>query len=314
MQQVSLDKRKKRSKVKPFLKWVGGKGQLINDLVSRLPKEIKSTGKIEKYVEPFVGGGAFFFFLVSHFDIKKSYLCDINRELVIAYRVIKSFSGDLIDNLKKLEQEYLPLSENKRKSFYYRIRDKYNEQMPYFNYEEYNNEWINRSSYLIFLNKTCFNGLFRQNKKGEFNVPFGRYKNPTICDEKNIIKVSAALNNTEIFCADFEDSKKFINRKTLVYFDPPYRPISNTSSFTGYFKDNFNNKDQKRLASFFNNMDKRGAFLILSNSDPKNYNPNDDFFDKLYKNYNIEEVFANRMINCNAGKRGEITELIITNY
>ncbi len=189
-----------------------------------------------------------------------------------------------------MEKEYHKKSEEKRKEFYYDVRDNYNLQMNDFDYDNYNDEWIERASYLIFLNKTCFNGLFRQNKKGGFNVPFGKYKNPTICDSKNIKEVSIALKDTEIFCADFSEAEKYVKKDSFVYLDPPYRPLNKTSSFTSYTKDGFVDDDQIRLAKFFNEMDKRSAYIMLSNSDPKNEDPNDEFFDELYANYNIERV------------------------
>jgi len=305
---------KKTLNAKPFLKWAGGKTQLLNELVSRFPEELKEKKKIEKYVEPFVGGGAMFFFLKNNFEIKKSFLFDINRELIIGYKVIKRDAKRLINKLKKFEKNYFNKSEREQKDFYYKIRDSYNKQMIKFKYNKYSEEWIERAVYLIFLNKTCYNGLFRQNKKGEFNVPFGKYKNPKICDEQNIIAVQKALKNTKIFCADFSASKKYIDENTFVYLDPPYRPINKTSSFTSYAKEDFDEEDQKRLAEFFKEMYKRGADLMLSNSDPKNENPEDDFFDDLYSESRIERVPAKRFINCNASSRGEIKELIVYNY
>ncbi|HEC91739.1 MAG TPA: DNA adenine methylase [Candidatus Atribacteria bacterium] len=299
---------------KPFLKWAGGKTQLLNEIDKRLPPHILSNKNIDSYIEPFVGGGAVFFYLRSKYFIKRSFLFDINRELIISYKVIQNNPIKLINHLYKIENMYLKKSKEERKKFYYEIRDIYNKQMHDFDYKNYNEEWIKRAVYLLFLNKTCYNGLFRQNKKGEFNVPYGRYKNPQICDEKNIIEVNKALKNTEIFCDDFTKSEEFIKKDSLVYLDPPYRPLSSTSSFTSYDKEGFSDRDQKRLADFFEKMDKKGAYLILSNSDPKNENPNDDFFDKLYFKYNIERVPAKRYINCDASKRGEINELIIRNY
>jgi len=186
--------------------------------------------------------------------------------------------------------------------------------MEHFDYENYNMEWIERAKYLIFLNKTCFNGLFRQNSKGEFNVPFGRYKNPKICDRENIIEVHKALKDTRVFCNDFTESGKYIREGSFVYFDPPYRPLNKTSNFTSYSKDGFNDEDQKRLADFFEEQDKKGAYLLLSNSDPKNEDHDDDFFDNLYKNYYIERISAKRYINRDASKRGEINEIIVRNY
>ncbi|MEA1993303.1 MAG: DNA adenine methylase [Euryarchaeota archaeon] len=302
------------AKATPFLKWAGGKRQLLDKLSQRLPQCVRETGRIERYIEPFLGGGAMFFHLQRNFDIRKSFLFDINRELIIGYRVIQNDAPELIALLRELEGIYLDKSEKEREKFYYEMRDRYNTQIRELDYGQYNTEWIVRASYLIFLNKTCYNGLFRQNQKGEFNVPFGRYKNPSICDENNIHEVHSALKGTEITCGDFTESENCIEEKSLVYLDPPYRPISKTSSFTGYAKGNFTDEDQKRLAEFFVRMDGEGAFLLLSNSDPKNEDPTDTFFDELYSLYTIERVPAKRYINCDASGRGEINELVIRSY
>lgn len=299
---------------KPFLKWAGGKSQLIPELSSRLPKEIIDTGIIDSYIEPFVGGGAFFFYLKSRFQITNSFLFDINRELLVGYKVLQKDPKELINHLKNLEIEYIAKSEEERKDYYYNIRDRYNSQINSFDFINYNNSWIERASYMIFLNRTCFNGLFRQNRNGEFNVPHGRYKNPRICDKDNIMKVNLALKNTEIICGDFTDSSKYINNNSLVYFDPPYRPLTKTSSFTSYSNREFTDDDQIRLSEFYKEVNEKGAYLILSNSDPKNEDPKDDFFDNLYNEFIIDRVNAKRIINCDPNKRGEIKELIIRNY
>lgn len=302
------------TKGKPFLKWAGGKTQLLDTFSSRLPDDIKKNRVIDSYIESFVGGGAMFFYLKRNFDIKKSFLFDINKELIIGYNVIKNNHEELIDELCSIEDSFLEKSQEERKEFYYLMRDEYNSQMNNFDYDNYNSDWIERAKYLIFLNKTCFNGLFRQNSKGEFNVPFGRYARPTICDKNNIEEVSKALRNTEIFCADFTESGKYVEKGSFIYFDPPYRPLNKTSTFTSYSKDGFSDEDQIRLADFFKKLDKKGAYLMLSNSDPKNENPDDDFFDKLYNGYKIERVPAKRFINCDASKRGAINEIIVRNY
>ncbi len=299
---------------KPFLKWAGGKSQLISELSSRLPKEIIGNGIIDSYIEPFVGGGAFFFYLKSRFQINNSYLFDINRELIVGYKVLQNNPKELITRLNNLEIEYINKNEEERKNYYYAIRDSYNSQINSLDYNNYNAAWIERAAFMIFLNRTCFNGLFRQNRTGEFNVPHGRYKNPRICDKDNIKKVNLALQNTEIICGDFKDSSRYINSKSLVYFDPPYRPLTKTSSFTSYSKEEFTDEDQIRLSEFYKELDKKGASLILSNSDPKNEDPNDNFFDILYHDFIIERVNAKRIINCDPNKRGEIKELIIRNY
>ncbi len=299
---------------KPFLKWAGGKTQLLEEFHNRLPGEIVDSKKIKRYIEPFLGGGAMFFFLKRKYDIKESFLFDINRELIMAYKVIQKDSKGLIDRLNDIEHKHLEKPEYMRKEHYYEIRNRYNKQINDFNYNIFNENWIDRVTYLIFLNKTCFNGLFRQNKKGEFNVPFGRYQNPSIYDEKNIIEVNRALKGTKIFCGDFTDSCKYIQKNSFVYLDPPYRPLNRTSSFTNYAKNGFDDEDQVRLARFFKKMDEKSAYLMLSNSDPKNKDINDDFFDKLYENYIISRIPAKRHINSDASKRGEINELIIINY
>lgn len=299
---------------KPFLKWAGGKTQLLAALTERLPRQIRESGRIEVYVEPFVGGGAFFFHLKSNFTVKRAYLLDINKELILGYRVIQEAPEALIVLLKELEAKYQTLNSQGRKAFYYAIREQYNQQMYHFNYGSFNEDWILRASWLIFLNKTCYNGLFRQNQKGEFNVPHGSYDHPTICDADNIRAVSKALENVTLICDDFLGSKGFIDHGTLVYFDPPYRPLSKTANFTSYSKHTFTDEDQIRLANFYRELDTKGAFLLLSNSDPKASNPDDNFFDDLFAGFNIERVFAKRAINRDPTGRGEITELIIRNY
>lgn len=310
----SVKEIKEITNAKPFLKWAGGKTQLLNELVNRLPTSIKNNHIIESYIEPFVGGGAMFFFLKNNYKIKKSYLFDINRELILGYKIIQNDPIRLIKKLKKIEKEYLNKTEEKRKEYYYNIRETYNKQMLNFNYKDYNDSWVERAAYLIFFNKTCYNGLFRQNKKGKFNVPSGKYKEPRICFEENIIEVNKALQNTEIFCGDFNTSEKYIEKGSFIYIDPPYLPLNKTSSFTDYSKEGFTEKDQIRLVEFFKNMDKKGAYLMLSNSDPRNENPSNNFFDELYKDYVISRVKASRVINCKGSKRGLIRELIITKY
>lgn len=301
-------------KAKPFLKWAGGKGQLLEELEKRLPPDILSNKIISRYVEPFVGGGAMFFSLKSKFKIKEAFLFDKNRELILAYEVIKNNHNELIEKLRKIEDDHIQKSEDCRKKNYYKIRETYNRQMNDFDYDQYHEGWIKRASCLIFLNKTCFNGLFRQNSKGGFNVPFGRYKNPKICDESNLAEVNKALQDTNLFSEDFVNSGEYINKETFVYLDPPYRPLNTTSRFTNYFKEGFNDEDQMKLADFFKEMDEKGAKLMLSNSDPKNQNNNDKFFDILYRDFQLERVPAKRYINRDASGRGSINELIVRNY
>ncbi len=312
---MARNKSKKELKVpRPFLKWAGGKTQLLLELEKRLPESVLENKVIKRYVEPFVGGGAMFFFLKYNYQLNDSILLDINPELIMSYKVIQRDHIKLIDILRDLEDKHLKKSEDDRKKNYYSIRDDYNQQIHHIDLKEFGKEWIERAAYMIFLNKTCFNGLFRLNSSGEFNVPFGRYKNPTICDEANLHSVHKALEKTELLCADFVHAQEFIEEDSLVYLDPPYRPLNSTSHFTGYSCEGFNDEDQKKLAEFYTKMDNKGAYLILSNSDPKNHDVKDNFFDKLYERYNIQRVLAKRNINSKTSGRGEIKELIIRNY
>ncbi len=301
------------SSARPFLKWAGGKTQLLNEFNKRLPRELKK-GKITKYVEPFIGGGAVFFYLNQRFSFEHCYICDINEELILTYRTIKRSVQKLISELGRIESDYLATDEENRELFYYQIRDSFNQKLPEINFSKYDSEWVERAAQIIFLNRTCYNGLFRVNRKGEFNVPFGKYRNPEILNEKNLVDVSVLLKKTQILLGDFTQCRKFVDENTFIYFDPPYRPLNDTSSFTSYSKDGFFEKDQVRLAEFFKELDGKGAKIMLSNSDPRNEDPKDSFFDDLFAEYFIERVPAKRIINCNGSRRGDVNELIITNY
>jgi len=299
---------------RPFLKWAGGKGQLVEKLVSLFPIEMK-TGQIKKYVEPFIGGGALFFYVAQTYpSIEAFFISDVNAELILAYRTIQNNVENLIAWLECLEQKYHTLSRAEQKDFFYKTRTEFNYKLSSINFDKYQDSWIERTATIIFLNRTCFNGLFRVNSKGEFNVPFGDYENPKIFDAINLRAVSNILQRTEIECADFTANQFFIDEDTFVYFDPPYRPISKTASFTSYSQYNFDDKAQKRLADYYRLLAGKGAKLMLSNSDPRNEDPDDHFFEELYKEFRIERVDAARMINCNGNKRGKIKELVITNY
>ena len=299
---------------KPFLKWAGGKSQLLTTIENSLPNEIKKSRKIDKYFEVFVGGGALYFYLMNNYEIKNSYLYDINPELILTYNVIKNNPKELIKLLSELQENYIPLEENERKEYYLNIRSKFNEDLKEFDFEKYSDAHVVRASQIIFMNKTCFNGLFRLNKKGEFNVPHGRYKNPLICDKKNIMAVSKTLKHTQVICGNYYDSEELIDENSLVYLDPPYRPLSKQSNFTTYAGFEFTDDDQIELGNFYKRISDKRAKAILSNSDPKNVDVNDNFFDDLYKDFNIDRVQAKRSINSNAKKRGLINEILVTNY
>jgi DNA adenine methylase len=298
---------------KPFLKWAGGKGQLLEQIISFLPQDL-STDNLKRYVEPFVGSGAVFIYLAQSFKFDEIIIGDINEELIIAYKTIQKNVGQLIYVLLNLQKEYLSLEYNERKKYYYKVREIYNFKKKSINFREYNEHWIERTAQLIFLNRTCFNGLFRVNAKGQFNVPIGQYKNPIICHTENLRAIAKLLQNTIIYHGHYTQCETWVDSQTFVYFDPPYRPLSQTANFTSYSQYEFDDSEQLKLRDFFNLLDDRKSKLMLSNSDPKNENPDDRFFENAYQKYRIERVKANRSINSNALKRGPIAELLIMNY
>ena len=293
--------------VRPFVKWAGGKGGLISQLNKFYPFELED-GIIDRYVEPFVGGGAVLIDILQKYDVKEAYAFDINKDLINCYNVIKYNVEELINELDKKEKEFLKLEEEERQIYFYDVRKEYNS----YKLEEGLN--VKRASEFIFLNRTCFNGLYRVNKNGQFNVPCGKYKNPTICDSKNLRNLSKLIQNVVFAYGDYKKSNEVVNNNTFVYFDPPYRPLSITSGFTSYTKEDFNDENQKELANYYKELSLKNAKLMLSNSNPKNTNKEDNFFEDIYKGFNINEVSAKRMINANSKGRGEISELLIINY
>lgn len=298
---------------KPFLKWAGGKGQLINKFRDFYPEELKN-GKITCYYEPFIGGGAVFFDVSQQYNIQSAFLYDINEDLILTYRVIQQDVFKLIETLDLFQRNYEKLEDKAQSEFFYKTREDFNRNLVKINFSKYNDEWILRAAQIIFINKTCFNGLFRLNQKGEFNVPAGRYKNPKILDEQNLIKVSKLLSIAVIKNERFTAVEADIADKSFVYFDPPYRPISKTSDFTSYSKFKFEDAEQIQLGDLFHRLNRKEIKQMLSNSDPKNHDPSDNFFDEIYKEFNISRVSARRMINSNATKRFAINEIIVTNY
>lgn len=269
-------------KAKPFVKWVGGKTQLLPELTSRIPDDFS------RYFEPFIGGGALFF----HYSPKQSTLIDINEELTNAYTVIKYETDELIADLKQHIYE---------KEYYYQLRnvDRTDE------YQSWSD--VRRASRLIYLNKTCFNGLYRVNSKGEFNTPIGRYKNPKIVDETNLRACSLALQKAEIVNDSFLEVEKLVDNNDFVYFDPPYAPLNATSNFTGYSQQGFDGEMQVSLRNLCDRLDRKGVRFMLSNS-------NAPLILDLYQEYKIEFVYATRAINSKGNKRGKIPEMIVTNY
>ena len=293
-------------KAKPFIKWVGGKSQLIEQLDAQLPADFDSLEDVT-YIEPFVGGGAMLFYMLQHYpNINHAIINDINPDLTTCYRTVRDNPKELIASLQDIENTYLSLNtEEARKEFFMVVRNRYNEK---------NLDPIENTTKFFFLNKTCFNGLYRVNKKGLFNVPFGRYSNPTICNPETILKDSELLQRVEILNGDFEETFKYAQGNTLFYFDPPYRPLSDTSSFNNYAKEAFNDDAQIRLKKYCDRINDAGFKFMLSNSDSKSVNGEDNFFDVLYAAYQIERVLASRSINSNPNKRGELTEILVRNY
>jgi len=289
--------------VKPFLKWAGGKAQALGSIRMKYPAGLEK--KIYKYAEPFVGGGAVLFDILSNYSMSEIYISDINRELMLAYLTIRDNVNELITCLKSFEDTYLPADEQERKDFYYCSRARFNDL------KLSKSDSPELSALLILLNRTCFNGLYRVNSRGEFNVPQGTYKNPCICDEDNLYAVSRKLQDVQIICGDYTESREFIDENTFVYFDPPYRPLTATSRFTAYTQDGFGDKEQIELARFIDEISECGAYAVASNSDPRNADQNDSFFDDLYAKHHIFRISAARNINSAGNGRGRINELLI---
>ena len=294
------------TKAKPFIKWVGGKSQLIEQLDKHLPADFGNWEDVT-YIEPFVGGGAMLFYMLQRYpNIQHAVINDINPDLTTCYRTVRDKPEQLIESLMEIEQAYLALeTEEGRKDFFMAVRDRYNEK---------NLNAIENTTKFFFLNRTCFNGLYRVNKKGLFNVPFGKYKNPTICDPETIRKDSKLLQRVEILNGDFEATFEHAQGNTLFYFDPPYRPLSDTSSFKDYTKEDFNDDAQIRLKEYCDRINEAGFHFMLSNSDCKGKNEDDNFFDVLYGAYHINRVLASRSINSNPNKRGKLSEILVHNY
>lgn len=292
------------TQARPFIKWVGGKTQLLDEVRKSLPRDFASRRHVT-YVEPFVGGGAVMFWILQAYpNIERAVINDINPELICTYRVIKEKVEELIVELANIHDEYIPLGAEDRKAYFLEKRTRFNTKRT---------AQVETAALFIFLNRTCFNGLYRVNSKGEFNVPHGKYANPRICDADNLRACSKVLQKVEILCGDFAETERYAGPDTLFYFDPPYKPITETSSFTSYAKEGFNDAEQIRLRDFCDQISTNKALFVASNSDPKNVNPSENFFDNLYNHFIIKRVSAARMINSDASGRGAISELMISN-
>ena len=273
-----------------------------------LPKDI---GTIETYVEPFIGGGALLFHMLENYKFNNIHISDINLELVLCYRQLQSSVDDVIISLETLVESF-PEDTESRSDFFYKIREQWNSNLDVESMND--SQKSERVAQMIFLNKTCFNGLFRLNRIGKFNVPTGRYKNPSFPTPETLREVYQALQDVTIHHGSYEECLKWVDKNSFVYFDPPYRPLSKSSSFVSYSTGDFNDEDQEDLASLTKELDSKKVKFLLSNSDPKNTIPDDDFFDDLNNDFKIERVFASRAINSNPEKRGKISELMIRNY
>ena len=293
----------KKMSAKPFIKWVGGKTQLLPEIRQKYPE------KITRYCEPFVGGGAVLFDVLQVFHPEEVLINDINPELINLYEMVRDNCEPLLQDLSRFQSEYLETPEKERKNLYLEKRSIYNR----FILEKNPDNNLEKAALFIYLNKTCFNGLYRVNRKGLFNVPFNRAKNPLICDAENLTECSHLLQNVQMHVGDYSYCRDFIDENTFVYIDPPYRPLTVTSSFTSYSENEFCDAQQIELGNFITEIAHRGALVVASNSDPKNADIKDSFFDILYADFNVERVQASRMVNSNAQKRGPINELLISN-
>ena len=294
---------------RPFLKWAGGKGQLLPEIRKIYPEGLGDT--VTRYAEPFLGGGAVLLDILHTYPMEAVYASDTNGELINAYLCVRDRLEELVERLGAMEAEYLPLDDRGRKAVYYAARARFNGLLGRAPGGEGAAE---RACLLLFLNRTCFNGLYRVNGRGEFNVPMGAYKNPTICDRDNLCQVSRLLQRVELVHAPYIRAEGFADGHTFLYADPPYRPLSQTSSFTAYTQNAFGDEEQRELAAFLRELAERGVKVAASNSDPHNARPEDDFFDALYRGFTIRRIPAARMINADAAARGKVSELLITSY
>jgi DNA adenine methylase len=290
--------------IKPFIKWAGGKSQLLPEIRKKYPQTIKS------YCEPFVGGGAVLLDVLANFQPEEVLINDINAELVNTYRQVRDNADCLISQLATLQDIFWAADIDKRKEIYLEKRTRFNN----IKIDNDAQTVTEKAVLFIFLNKSCFNGLYRVNRKGLFNVPIGSYKKPPICDEDNIRLISDLLSGVEIKCGNYSDCAYFIKENTFVYIDPPYRPLTETASFTSYSENEFGDNEQIELREFIDKLVAKGAKVVASNSDPKNVDETDNFFDDLYNRYIIERVLAKRMINSKSNGRGSINELLICNF
>ncbi len=289
---------------RPYVKWAGGKSQLLPQFQLCYPPELAS-GQITRYVEPFVGSGAVLFDVASRFALSDLIVIDRNPRLMLTYEVIQSDVEALIARLEALQAQYWAADQKVRHALYYEMREAYNRRQA---------SDVEQAAQFIFLNRTCFNGLYRVNRRGNFNVPMGRYRRPRIADADNLRRVHEVLQQVTLRVGDYRLATDFIDARTFVYCDPPYRPLTRTASFTAYSDELFTDQNQTELAAFARASSRAGARVMLSNSDPRNIDPADDFFDRLYHDFTISRLPARRSINSRSDRRGPVHELVITSY
>jgi DNA adenine methylase len=301
-----LKEQSKSIVAKPFVKWAGGKGSLVKQLKEYLPSDFIEQQDIT-YVEPFIGGGAMLFYMLTHYpNIKRAIINDINEDLINCYLLIRDNPMKLISLLRIINNEYYKLATiDEKKQYYYSMREKYNNV-------EFTNE--ERLACFIFLNKTCFNGLYRVNANGKFNVPFGKYKRPNICDEQLIMADHKVLQKVDIYVGEYKNVTRYLGKRyNFIYIDPPYRPLSESACFIEYTHNVFDDKEQEKLKAYCDVLTQMGCKIMQSNSNSIDDN-GESYFIKLYNGYNINQILAHRFINAHAGKREKETELLIMNY
>ena len=300
------------SVAKPLVKWAGGKGKVLPEIIRRLPAGL-AQGRITSYAEPFIGGGPVFFYLAQRYDFERLLIGDANEDLFLTYTAVREAPEALLAQLAHLQNAYNGLTPEEQAAFYYQTRTDFNLHRAHWNYAAFEACWPRRAAQLLFLNRTCFNGLYRMNSRAEFNVPFGKYRSVNLCVPENLWAVSQILQRTHIQCGDFSTSSGFADERTFVYLDPPYRPLTATASFTSYARLAFAEAEQLRLAAYFRQLHERGSSVMLSNSDPFSAS-GDDFFECLYAGFTFSRLLAKRAINANGANRGPVSELLITNY
>ncbi len=296
---------------KPFLKWAGGKTQLLNYIDTNLPEEVKKNG-IVNYYEPFLGSAAVFLFLKQKYGIENAYLSDINSNLISTFKIVQNQTNNLIKELKFLEKEFKSKNNEQRKIYYNKRREEFNSLLSAN--QKGKQKLIRKAALTIFLNRTCFNGLYRVNRSGQFNVPFGRYENPRILDNENLLAVSELLKDAVLEVRNVKTLPEVVKKNSFIYYDPPYSPLNKTSNFTSYSEFEFSLKEQEELEKVYSLLDKEGIKQLLSNADLKNSDIQNYFHDNLYGKFTIKRILASRVINSKVTKRGKISEILVRNY